>query len=181
MRRIIFLITFLFISLCAFSQISRTFLGMTLGVSTKAQCEQKLRNMGVLRVNTEDELGFGTSECSVQFAGKEWHMLRLHFYKNKLYEIIFEMKHYWDQDIEMEIANTTITPNVYNKYRRYKQKTYDSDLKTCDKYSDGKTQIYVLYQERTQKKDPYFAISYSDVYRSNKVFDEYNSSISNDL
>lgn len=181
MKRLFFVIMFFVVSLGSFSQISKTFFGMTLGISTKAQCEQVLKKMGVLRYNGEDEMGFGSSECSVKFAGQEWNSLKLRFYKNKLYEVSFEMLHYWNKDFEMDIANTTITPNVYNKYRRYKQKTYNNDLKTCDKYSDGKTQIFVMFQERTEKKDPFFAITYSDVYRSNKVFDEYNSSISDDL
>lgn len=169
------------ISLNISAQISRTILGMTLGVSTPEQCAQIMERKGIKLRGGNTELVYGGEDQIVTFAGTEWHIFQLKFYRGKLCEMVFQLIDRWSNDDEMSVGNTLISTSLYRKYSKYKQNIDKGELNTLDIYSDGRTQVSLFYQERSDYKKPHLALSYEDTKLSEARSRDELKFIENDL
>lgn len=155
------------VSFNASAQISRTIMGMTLGVSTPEQCSQIMERKGIKLRGSNPELFYGGDDQIVTFAGTRWNSLQLKFYKGKLVEIVFQIEDMFHSsniknEDEMSVGSTLVANSLYRKYSKYKRKEDLGDLTRCDRYSDGRTGIMLLYRERSDYKKPFLAFGYYD-------------------
>ena len=162
MKTIFMVILMVLVSFNASAQISRTIMGMTLGVSTPEQCAQIMERKGIKLRGNKTELVYGGEDQIVTFAGTNWHSFQLKFYKGKLCDIVFQLVDRFDKDDEMSVGNTLISYSLNRKYSKYRIDIGTGNLTSRDVFIDGRTTVKLFYQERNDYKKPYLGLGYKD-------------------
>jgi len=164
MKRIICSFIILLVSLSCFSQISRTFWGVTLGISTKQQVKNVLVQKGY-KITTESDGSYSVTPDNVAFGGGYWTYVNFCFVDGKLSAV-------WFQNNERQ--SPLALNDLYDKLKLSLDKKYssyyyglplDDTTKSAD-YDDGKTTI--LLSVRNYHFLQYLSISYEDNALRNK-------------
>ena len=140
MKKILFLIVFIIgISFEGHSQIQRTFLGCTFGVTSKATTLQKIKNLGY-EVEKFDNFFDPNGimyrvKGGVAFGGYTWDDVRIRFINGKFAAFYLEGR-FGDS-----IYNKLST-NLLNKYSKYKT-SYSSPSTYFYDFNDGKTEVSI--------------------------------------
>lgn len=133
MKRTISILLLLLCVLTASAQIQRNFLGFTLGVTTKGQALNYLRNNNYNYESKDD----GYIIRNVSFAGEKWKIASISFYDNRLVVIGFMGR--VSQKTPLANAFKSLVYRLNKKYSRY---YIDGDL-TQQHFSDGTVDVEV--------------------------------------
>ena len=147
-------------SVCSFGQITRTFWGVTLGKSTKAQVRSMLIKKGLGTVTTKSNGIWIVAKNEEQggkfsFGGHPWNSAVFDFYNGLLYEVIFSYTIYQDLGKEkIEEEYKSLKSSLDRKYGIYRG--------TTNFYLDENTYINVVLES------DYLMFGYVDRYLNKK-------------
>ena len=165
-KRFYFLCFFLLCMITATAQIQRRILGFTLGVTTKAQVLNYLKNHHYkysLRKNGEQVAS------NITFAGYNWQDTYFSFYKGKLYCVDFrDDGEYTPEELLTEVWDR-VKNSLNRKYSLYSISSKDDNIE----FSDNKTYVGLKYKYIFGSKS--LSIMYFDIYLFNQCSNsEYN-------
>lgn len=139
-RFVLFLIAFS-LFLCANAQIRDTFYGCKLGVTTKGQLLDNLKQLGHKCLYDKENKCYYTE--NVTFAGRQWDTCQFEFYKDTLSSVGFGIKSYKEEVID--IYNQNIE-NVRTKYGNIEGKMiHDNQNRKQCCFDDGITILSIDY------------------------------------
>lgn len=140
-RFVLFLIAFS-LFLCANAQIRDTFYGCKLGVTTKGQLLDNLKQLGHKCLYDKKIKCYYIE--NVTFAGKQWDSCQFKFYKDTLFSVGFGIKSYKEEVID--IYNQNIE-NVRTKYGNIEGKMiHDNQNRKLCYFDDGITILSIDYK-----------------------------------
>lgn len=157
-RKVLFLFIAFFFSLSSYSQIRKSFWGLTLGVSTKQQVYNTMTKKGYKLTWSIERNTYETEK--VTFAGHFWPFFAFQFYNGKLMCIAFMDATLSTPSETLDIVYETIKTRLKTKYKG-KEKPYDKDT-----YSDGVTCVDIMRYYTGGEK--FISLGYTDEELSNK-------------
>ena len=135
MKKIILVFAFVLCSLIGSAQIQRTIMGQTLGVSTKKEVYNSLKDRGAFYVNIRGEEQLLVKD--VRFGGFSWEIMSFSFYNNILYQVtVMDL----DKDssiISQEEKWNSISQKLESKYHNIISNKEENKIS----YSDGSTLV----------------------------------------
>lgn len=139
-RLVLFLIAFS-LFLCANAQIRDTFYGCKLGVTTKKQLLDNLKQLGHECLNDKENKCYYIE--NVTFVGKQWDSCQFEFYKDTLSSVGFGLQS--DKEDVIDVYNQNIE-NVKTKYDKIECKMIcdATNSKLCS-FDDGITILGISY------------------------------------
>ncbi len=139
MRKILILFSLFFV-LSAQSQIQRSFLGYTLGITTKTELIRSMRSKGKQISNTKvDDNAIRVKQ--MKFGGKMWPDIFFMFYNNRLCVVNFIDTGESLSQETLDLQWSIIKNNLSKKYSSYLIKRTEEELE----YNDNKTKIWTSY------------------------------------
>jgi hypothetical protein len=144
-KTISLLLFFLLFSLTVPAQIQRTFMGFTLGKTTKAQVANSLK---MKRMTLDYESDGGLSTEGVRFENETWPYVYFGFYEDKLYMVQFFQSEDFVSTAYLEKLNDALNTMFAKKYLDYMSLNNPDDKMT--RFNDGKTAIYYSYGMGTE-------------------------------
>ena len=141
MKRLVLLFIAFSLFLCANAQIRSSFYGCKLGVTTKGQLLDNLKQLGHKCLYDKENKCYYIE--NVIFVGKQWGTCQFKFYKDTLYSIGFGLQS--DKDEVIDIYNRNIE-NIKTKYDKIEGKMIcdEPNNKLCY-FDDGITLLGVDY------------------------------------
>ena len=160
-KRFYFLIAFLLCAVITTAQIQRKILDFTLGVTTKTQVLNYLKNHHFNYSLNED------GEYVVQkitFAGHNWPIAYFSFYKGKFYCVDFRDSDSFTPAETLELVWKRLNNSLNKKYSIYSISTKDDYIE----FSDNKTNVSLDHRYSFGGKT--LAIMYYDIYLVNQKY-----------
>lgn len=151
MKKVILLFVMVCLSLNVSAQIQRSFFGHELGVATKAEIYESLKDKGakIEILNGEETVCLNNA----RFGGYSWDMIAFFFYKNKFFQIVL---------FDFNSSNADKGKNIYNKLLSKYEKYVTSDKTGRCMFNDEKTIIFHMYEDGV-------TLGYSDVKLRNEL------------
>ena len=142
MKRLVLLFIVFSLFLCANAQIRDSFFGCKLGVTTKTQLLDNLKQLGHECLYNKENKCFYIE--NVTFAGEQWNICQFDFYKDTLYCVGFGLKS--DKDEIINVYNRNIE-NVITKYDKVEGKMIrdNQNSKLCY-FDDGIVVLSIGYK-----------------------------------
>lgn len=168
-RLVLFLIAFS-LFLCANAQIRDTFYGCKLGVTTKKQLLDNLKQLGHECLYDKENKCYYIED--VTFAGEQWNTCQFDFYKDTLYLVGFGLIS--DNDEVINVYNRNIE-NVKTKYDKVEGKMIrdNQNSKLCY-FDDGIVILSIDY--KIEKKN-----IASLIYQSKKLINQMDKDAYDDI
>ena len=153
MKRLVLLFIAFSLFLCANAQIRDSFFGSKLGVTTKKQLLDNLKQLGYKSLYDKENKCYYIK--NVTFVGKQWDSCQFHFYKDTLSYIGFGLQS--DKEEVIDVYNQNIE-NARTKYDKIEGKMSrdDPNSKQCY-FDDG---IVVLSIGYNIEEDNYASLIY---------------------
>lgn len=155
------LITLLFLHLCnlAYSQITNTIWGLTLGKSTKQQVQLVLMQKGYkFTKGTGDSYNVKTAE-SFTFGSGSWNYANFEFVEDRLYKVHFQNNEV-ESPINVKLMYDKLKLQLDHKYSSYSEKFDSKPGLNGALYFDGNTFLTIAFQ--WFENHYYVSISYED-------------------
>lgn len=170
MKRLLLLFITFSLFLCANAQIRDSFFGCKLGVTTKKQLLDNLKQLGHKCLYDKENKCYYIE--NVTFVGKQWDSCQFEFYKDTLSFVGFGF-HSNKEDV-IDVYNRNIE-NVKTKYDKIEGKMISDNQnnKLCY-FDDG---IIVLSISYDIKEDNYASL----IYQSKKLINQMNEDAYNDI
>ena len=170
MKRLLLLLIAFSLFLCANAQIRDSFYGCKLGVTTKKQVLDNLKQLGH-KIQYDKENNCYYIE-NVTFAGEQWDTCQFDFYKDTLYFVGFGLKS--DKDKVINVYNRNIE-NVKTKYDKVEGKMIrdNQNSKLCY-FDDG---IVILSIGYNIEEDNYVSL----IYQSKKLINQMDEDAYDDI
>lgn len=156
-KRKLFVLVALFISVSMYSQIRRSFWGLTLGITTKQQVYNTMIRRGYKLTWSEERSTYETEK--ITFAGHFWPFFAFQIYNGKLMSITFLDATISTPSETLDIVYDTIKKQLGTKYRGKEKKFFN------DTYSDGVTSVDIMRYYSGGEK--FISLGYTDEYLSN--------------
>ena len=155
MKRLVLLFIAFSLFLCANAQIRDSLYGCKLGVTTKGQLLDKLKQLGHKCLYDKENKCYYIG--NVTFVGKQWELCQFKFYKDTLYCVGFALQS--DKDEVIDIYNRNIE-NIKTKYDKIEGKMIcdEPNYKLCC-FDDGITILGVDYSIAEENGATLFYIS----------------------
>ena len=168
-RLVLFLISFS-LFLCANAQIRDSFYGCKLGVTTKKQLLDNLKQLGHECLYDKENKCYYIE--NVTFAGEQWVSCQFKFYKDTLYFVGFGLQSYKEDVIDVYNRNVE---NVKTKYDKIEGKMISDNQnnKLCY-FDDG---IVILSIDYKIAKDNFASL----IYQSKKLINQMHEDAYNDI
>ena len=168
-RLVLFLIAFS-LFLCANAQIRDTLYGCKLGVTTKKQLLDNLKQLGHECLYDKENKCYYIK--NVTFVGKQWDSCQFHFYKDTLSYVGFGLQS--DKEEVIDVYNQNIE-NARTKYDKIEGKMSrdDPNSKQCY-FDDG---VIILSIGYNIKEDNFANL----IYHSRRIIDQMNEDAYNDI
>lgn len=158
MKKIVFVILILLVSLSCSAQINRTFLGVTLGVSTKQQVKTIMTQKGYT-VTTDPDGSYSIIADNISFGGGMWTYVSFKFVNGYLSEIWFQNNER-QSAVNLKVFFDKLKMSLDKKYAAYYFDLPMDNVSKCAHYDDGKTAI--LLAVRNYHYLEYISIGYED-------------------
>lgn len=170
MKRLVLLFIAFSLFLCANAQIRDSFFGSKLGVTTKKQLLDNLKQLGYKSLYDKENKCYYIK--NVTFVGKQWDSCQFHFYKDTLSYVGFGLQS--DKEDVIYVYNQNIE-NVKTKYGKIEGKMIsdNQDSKLCY-FDDG---IVVLSIGYNIEEDNYASL----IYQSKKLINQMDEDAYNDI
>lgn len=170
MKRLVLLFIAFSLFLCANAQIRDSFFGSKLGVTTKKQLLDNLKQLGYKSLYDKENKCYYIK--NVTFVGKQWDSCQFHFYKDTLTYVGFGLQS--DKEEVIYVYNQNIE-NVKTKYGKIEGKMIsdNQDSKLCY-FDDG---IVVLSIGYNIEEDNYASL----IYQSKKLINQMDEDAYNDI
>lgn len=170
MKRLVLLFIAFSLFLCANAQIRDSFFGSKLGVTTKKQLLDNLKQLGYKSLYDKENKCYYIK--NVTFVGKQWDSCQFHFYKDTLSYVGFGLQS--DKEDVIYVYNQNIE-NVKTKYGKIEGKMIsdNQDSKLCY-FDDG---IVVLSIGYNIEEDNYASLTY----QSKKLINQMDEDAYNDI
>lgn len=170
MKRLVLLFIAFSLFLCANAQIRDSFFGSKLGVTTKKQLLDNLKQLGYKSLYDKENKCYYIK--NVTFVGKQWKSCQFKFYKDTLYFVGFGLQS--DKEDVIYVYNQNIE-NVKTKYGKIEGKMIsdNQDSKLCY-FDDG---IVVLSIGYNIEEDNYASL----IYQSKKLINQMDEDAYNDI
>lgn len=170
MKRLVLLFIAFSLFLCANAQIRYSFFGSKLGVTTKKQLLDNLKQLGYKSLYDKENKCYYIK--NVTFVGKQWDSCQFHFYKDTLSYVGFGLQS--DKEDVIYVYNQNIE-NVKTKYGKIEGKMIsdNQDSKLCY-FDDG---IVVLSIGYNIEEDNYASL----IYQSKKLINQMDEDAYNDI
>ena len=139
MKKIISIVLLLVCVLTASAQIQRNFLGFTLGVTTKTQVYNYLKNH--CYKFSKDDLDDGYKVENISFGGYQWTVAFITFHKNKLCSIEFYDSDDFRPQEFLEGSYKNLSTSLDKKYHFY----LSEQSPNSKHYSDGVVKCVLAY------------------------------------
>lgn len=168
-RLLLFLIAFS-LFLCANAQIRDTFYGCKLGVTTKKQLLDNLKELGYKYMYDNENKCYYVE--NVIFVGKQWDSCQFHFYKDTLSYVGFGLQS--DKEEVIDVYNQNIE-NARTKYDKIEGKMSrdDPNSKQCY-FDDG---VIVLSIGYNIEENNYASL----IYQSKKLINQMDEDAYDDI
>ncbi len=153
-NRFLAIIVALFFCVSLFSQVKRSFWGLTLGVSTKQQVYTTMTKKGFKLTWSVERNTYETRK--VNFAGHYWPFLAFQISNGKLMSVVFMDGTLSTPSETLDILYDNFKTRLKIKYKG-KEKSNDKDT-----YSDGITSVGVMLYYTGGEK--FFSLDYTDEY-----------------
>lgn len=170
MKRLVLLFIAFSLFLCANAQIRDSFFGSKLGVTTKKQLLDNLKQLGYKSLYDKENKCYYIK--NVTFVGKQWDSCQFHFYKDTLSYVGFGLQS--DKEEVIDVYNQNIE-NARTKYDKIEGKMSrdDPNSKQCY-FDDG---IVVLSIGYNIEEDNYASL----IYQSKKLINQMDEDAYNDI
>ena len=144
MKKLLAIFLALFVGLSMSAQIQRTFLGFTLGTTTKSEVYNKYKDK---KYFLEDENG-NYVVGALEFAGQKWDVTTFYFYNNRLLTVNFALLEYSTPLYVLDSIWENLKARILNKYSDYNY-YFDSEYLL---FTDNKTRLSLsnLYASDTK-------------------------------
>lgn len=170
MKRLVLLLIAFSLFLCANAQIRDTFYGCKLGVTTKKQLLDNLKQLGHKCLYDKENKCYYIE--NVTFAGEQWGSCLFEFYKDTLSSVGFGLQS--DKEDVIDVYNQNIE-NVKTKYDNIECKMIsdETNRKLCS-FDDG---IVVLSIGYNIEEENYASL----IYQSKKLIKQMDEDAYNDI
>lgn len=170
MKRLLLLLIAFSLFLCANAQIRDSFYGCKLGVTTKKQLLDNLKQLGHKCLYDKENKCYYIE--NVTFVGKQWESCQFKFYKETLYCVGFDLQS--DKEEVIYVYNQNIE-NVKTKYDKIEGKMIrdNQNSKLCY-FDDG---IVILSIGYNIEEDNYVSL----IYQSKKLINQMDKDVYNDI
>lgn len=170
MKRLLLLLIAFSLFLCANAQIRDSFYGCKLGVTTKRQLLDNLKQLGYKSLYDKENKCYYIK--NVTFVGKQWDSCQFHFYKDTLSYVGFCLQS--DKEDVIDVYNRNIE-NVRTKYVNIEGKMISDNQnnKLCY-FDDGITILGIDYKI----EEGNFATL---IYQSKKLINQMDEDAYNDI
>ena len=151
MKKILLIALLLFVSFEAFSQITRTIWGVSLGNSSKQQVRNMLVNKGYYVESSRDGT-LSISDDSIFFGGCVWNCVTFAFVDGKLSDVMFQNN---DKNIDVFSTYRNLDKTLSNKYKSFLKQVplnlngSDSDSDNWMTISDRDTRVYLATKKQS--------------------------------
>ena len=171
MKRLVLLFIAFSLFLCANAQIRDSFFGSKLGVTTKKQLLDNLKQLGYKSLYDKENKCYYIK--NVTFVGKQWDSCQFHFYKDTLSYVGFGLQS--DKEDVIDVYNRNIE-NVRTKYVNIEGKMISDNQnnKLCY-FDDGITILGIDYKIEEEGN---FATL---IYQSKKLINQIDEDAYNDI
>lgn len=158
------------------AQISSTHMGITLEKTTKAQAVATLKAKGLIVENMDDGgiEAHKKNDADIAYGGAGWESIRVGFVHGKASDFVFFLSEESDSVSTLRIF-LELAQNLGTKYQDFFK---NGDVETEDSkfavFDDGKTTIYLGYEEKDYEGSSVGLVYGSDALQEQKEKDEYN-------